>query len=565
MSHEKKRSIMANAAPLLFLACLAAWIMAFTVTSIKKPVSLGLLAASVFFLVLSMVLNRKTLLPFLTGRRARYGSNLVAVIVILGFIFVAVNYIAARHYKRFDWTSTGRYTLSEKTVRVAEGLKSPLKIITFFSREDVDEEYQSRVTDLLASYRALSLRIEVEQFDQHKDPARAEALAKKYRDTALVNSVVFEYAGRVKSIPKSEMADYDYSGLQYGAPPRMVAFKGEQAFTSAILNVLQESQTRVYFLKGHGEKDIFREDDDGFAAARRLLVQENMDVEELELMKVDRVPDDCDVLIAAGPTHGMPGEEFDKIRDYLEGGGNLLILLDPLTETGYETFLDAYGIALNPGIVIDPSRTMLFASAANLFISNYSDSEITRILRDKGIATSFYLARPVEMKEGERASAIAADEFAMTTGEGWCETDLESEELVYDADMDQGGPVSIALSIMKPLPAEKDKEIDREEILDEEGTGDTGKNGEMKIVVFGDSDFAANPGLGQIGNADILLNSVNWLADKKELISIGPKPPHHVNLSLTNMEMKMILWLTVIGLPGLSMVIGGLVWYARRQ
>ena len=108
MSDGGKKNIMAGAAPLLFLVCLAAWIMAFTLTSLHKPLSLGLLAASVFFLILSMALNRKALLPLVTGRRARYGSNLLAAILILGFIIVAVNYLAARHYKRFDWTSTGR-------------------------------------------------------------------------------------------------------------------------------------------------------------------------------------------------------------------------------------------------------------------------------------------------------------------------------------------------------------------------------------------------------------------------------------------------------------------------
>jgi ABC-type uncharacterized transport system involved in gliding motility auxiliary subunit len=488
---------------------------------------------------------------FLKSRRAKYGSNLAVQVVVLAVILVAVNYIAARHYQRFDWTATGHYTLSEKTAGVVRGLQDDLKITTFLIPDEFDADYGEKVRDLLVSYKALSDKIRVEHFDQHRDPARAEVLAKKYSDTALENAVVFEYQGRVKSVPRSEAAEYDYSGLQYGRPPSLVAFNGEQAFTAAILNVIQEEQTRVYFLTGHGEKDILDDGEEGLAAAKRLLMQENMLVDTLALARADAVPGDCDVLIAAGPTHGLLAQEFDKIKAYLDGGGKMMVLLDPLTASGFETFLASYGLNFEDGVVIDTSQTMLFANAGNVFVTEYGDSEIARILREKGIVTSFYLARPVDIAEVEQAPGLTLKKIAMTTPEGWLETSLE-KEVAYDEGEDGAGPVTLAVSVTAPAGGEDEAAGEDRELT-------------MKIAVFGDSDFAVNYGLAQAGNTDLFLNTINWLAEKKEMISIGPKPVRFVNLSVSSAGMKMIFWLAVIGLPALSIILGTAIWYARRQ
>jgi len=561
MADRTKTDLWTYVPPVMFFIFLAAWVVSSTVTTLRKPVSQIFLAGAVLFLIITLYLFRTRLIPFFKSRRTKYGSNMAVQIIVLAAILVTLNYIAARHYKRFDWTSTGRYTLSEKTKKVVEGLEDELKVTTFLMEDELDADYGQKVRDLLISYEALSDKLRIEHFDQHRDPARAEILANKYKETALENSVVFEYRERVKSVPPSEVVEYDYSGMQYGAPPRMMNFKGEQAFTSAILNVLQERQTRAYFLTGHGEKDTREEGEDGLAAAQRLLLQENMLTETLTLARTEAVPEDCDVLIVAGPTVRLLDQEFERIQAYLDRGGRLMILLDPLTETGFESFLAPYGVDFGEGVAIDPSQTMLFASAANVFVTEYGESEITRVLKEKGVVTSFFLSRPVGISEENNEQGMALTELAMTTSEGWTETSLE-KEVAFDEGEDVRGPVTLAVSLTRTLEGPEAAE----EPVKEDETEDQDETREMiKIVLFGDSDFAANYGLSQVGNADLFMNTVNWLADKKELVSIGPKPAHFVNLSLSNVQMKFILWLTVVGLPLLSVILGASIWYARRQ
>ena len=46
-----------------------------------------------------------------------------------------------------------------------------------------------------------------------------------------------------------------------------------------------------------------------------------------------------------------------------------------------------------------------------------------------------------------------------------------------------------------------------------------------RFVTIGDSDFAANNAVRIQGNQDLFLNTINWLAQQENLISIRPKPP----------------------------------------
>jgi len=86
-----------------------------------------------------------------------------------------------------------------------------------------------------------------------------------------------------------------------------------------------------------------------------------------------------------------------------------------------------------------------------------------------------------------------------------------------------------------------------------------------RLVVFGDSDFATNGQLANVGNPTLVANAFNWLLERQNLLGIGPKKPEQVRLTLTPGELAAITWGTMLGLPALAVGAGVLVWARRRR
>jgi ABC-type uncharacterized transport system involved in gliding motility auxiliary subunit len=87
---------------------------------------------------------------------------------------------------------------------------------------------------------------------------------------------------------------------------------------------------------------------------------------------------------------------------------------------------------------------------------------------------------------------------------------------------------------------------------------------EGRVAVFGDSDFASNALLGFQGNRDLFLNTVAWLAQDVDLISIRPKEPDDQRLMLTQSQQRNIFLLAIVLIPGVFIVLGVREWWSRR-
>ena len=161
-----------------------------------------------------------------------------------------MNWIGSRHWWRGDWTSSGLYSLSETTRKTVAALKAPVRV-TVFMRKGAPL-YQP-VSELLNRYRALSPKIEVEYLDPERNPARAESLVREFGIRQ--NTVVFQSGNRKKYVEEDKLADFDFAGAGMGGAPEIKAFHGEEAFTSAILDVTESRVPKIYFTSGHGEPD----------------------------------------------------------------------------------------------------------------------------------------------------------------------------------------------------------------------------------------------------------------------------------------------------------------------
>src|SRR6266446_4549100 len=164
-------------------------------------------------------------------RRVQIGFNVLAQIVLILFLAGMVNAIAFKHYARWDFSRDQKYALSDKTKRFLKTIKGKMRIVVFFSPSTpitVD------VQNLLTEYQyAAKGKIDIEHIDPERNLSRAKELFDKYKVVSDESLLILDYDGRNKTVKASEMADIDQSGMALGAGPRVAAFKGEQAITSA--------------------------------------------------------------------------------------------------------------------------------------------------------------------------------------------------------------------------------------------------------------------------------------------------------------------------------------------
>ena len=167
------------------------------------------------------------------------------------------------------------YTLSEKSENILADLSDEIRIVVFMTPAS---SMFDQVTELLERYKAASDKITVEYIDPDKEPLKTTQLAEQF-GVQVADTVVFVLGERTKYVTSDQMAEMDYSGMQYGQGPTMRAFKGEEQFTSAILSLVNPDVPKVYFVTGHGEAGLESgagSADRGLSVIGETLKRENM-------------------------------------------------------------------------------------------------------------------------------------------------------------------------------------------------------------------------------------------------------------------------------------------------
>ena len=462
------------------------------------------------------------------------GLNLAVTLFLLGALFILVNFVASRRYVRADLSKSKVTVLSDKTKQVVSQLRAPVQLVVFYQPT---HRLYDLIRDLLTEYEHLSSTLRIEYVDPDQDIARAQHLVKQF-EIERTNLVVFESGPRRKYLSDTDLAEYDYTAMQVGGNPSVKSFAGEEAFTSAILAVTQERQPLVWVTTGHGEKAL--EDlqpSTGLGELNKYVERENMRVESVTLLQHAEIPTDVNVIVIPGPTRRVAEQELLLLQAYLERGGRLLVLIDPLTHTGLDDLLERWGIVVGNDIVVDPTRQLPFVSAANLFVTTYTQHPIVENMQT--FMTLFPLARSVQ--PARELKGINATALAMTSPDGWGETQTDGSPFEFDEGVDVKGPVSIAVA------AERQAQIP------------------TRLVVIGDSDFAANGQLSNVGNLDLVQGSLRWLIVQEQLIGIGPKPLESIKLHLTSLELRNLFWFSFAMLPCCSILLGVGVWWLRRR
>jgi ABC-type uncharacterized transport system involved in gliding motility auxiliary subunit len=494
-------------------------------------------------------------------------SSMLGVgVLLVGALLIIFNYFGWKYYQRFDWTRSELYSLSEKSRSMMSTLDRDIEAVVFMSPS---APLFDSVIELLSRYDAASPHFSTRVVDPAKNLIEAQTLVDKFQ-LSQVDVVVLDRGDDQRIIEGVDLAEYDYSGLQFGQGPEMTGFKGEQAFTGAILELIEDNKPKILFTVGHGERRLDEFSSRGLSRVGGLLEQDNFQIEEWASLGEARVPEGTDLVIVAGPTSNFIEPELAALATYVDGGGRLLAFLDPVIgdsgpgTTGLEELLGLYGVDVGFDIVVDPSNPIPFYGAETIFINAYGEHPATRSLDQAAIPVILPLARSVVPSE-DAPEDLDVRELLITSPQGWGETDLDALERVELDGEDVEGPVSVAVAVSSrddsdgaTLPGQ-DASAPEDEVPAD--TRDAG----LRLMVFGDSDLVTNAQLVNVGNTELVLNSVNWLVERENLIGIPPKSPEQVRLSLSGSQLRSMAWLVFGVLPGLSILVGVFVFVRRRR
>ncbi len=465
---------------------------------------------------------------FVGMRSTRLGaSSAVMILTVLG-IAILVELISASHFRRFDLTEAGFFTLSPQSLKILQGIEKrgqKVKVTAF-----VQEVQRANYRDILDQYTYHSRNFTY----TFVDPDRQPGTAKRYGVTAYGTIVV-----------------------ESGDKEQKVLLLSEEDLANAILKVTKAGKKVVYFLKGHGENDFDELGKVGYSQAKMAVEKENYEVKELVLLRAERVPEDAAVLIVSGPKKPLFSQELKMIRDYIARGGKLVFMLDPEGPKDVAEFLSEYGLELRDDIIVDRLSRLFGADYLMPVVTEYAHHKITE---NFSVASFFPLARSVRVKKGkDLKEGIKAEVLARTGPGSWAETDLKLMQEKGEANFEEGkdlkGPVPVAAVVTVELDKKKKKK----------GKGEPPLPDKALLVVFGDSDFANNSHLNLSGNRDLFLNTVSWLAEEEDLIAIRAKTMRGSPVFFSPTQARLIFYLPVVILPAAVLVVGAGIFWRRRK
>lgn len=479
-------------------------------------------------------------------RKARVRKSMSSFHVLVNGILVLllwamVNYLSVRNGLREDWSQQQITVLSPKTESLLESLDETVNIISF-----MEDNFRARdeVDDLLNELRLRSDAISIERVDPDRDLGRAKELLSQY-SLQKPNQLILTAGDRQTVLVMEEMMVMEAEEeRQMGQVPRMVGFRGEAMVTAALVRLTRGDRPKVYFLMGHGQKDLddFSNGLRAFSDVRERLQSEHVDLHPLDLETSREVPEDADALMIAGPETRISQPELDLLRVYMNRNGRLLVMVDDDRNSGLEPLLRDFGVTLDSGRVVDPQRTLL---EGTVHVEKYGEHPITQAM--SGIRTVFFRPRgilPIRQEEEEAADRPQFTALALSSASAWSERDRERNPR-FTAGTDLKGPVPVMAA------------IEGVRTSNEEG-GDP-----ARLVVIGDSDFAAN-WLDNGAGALLVQHSINWLLLREDLILIPSRNVEEIRLQMDRRGLNRLLLEVAVLLPLGVAAIGFWMSWRRR-
>lgn len=502
-------------------------------------------------------------------RRVTVGANAALGLVLVLAIAAMVNYLAFRHYRTWDFTTSGIYTLSGESERIVRGIGADVTFYVFLAK---GEPEHTQVRELLDRYRALSPRVKVRFVDPDRNPAEYASLAQRYalgvedasgNTVADHDTVALVVSGEKKwTISRYDLLAPSAESMESDGPGK-VDVKAEQSLTGALVQVTTGRATRICATQGHGEWNLEAGGARSLTWLKDTLARSNVELEPIETAGRERIGEDCDAIFVVGPQSPFTAAEGAGLLAYARRGGNLLLALDPILRggtvqpTGLEDALSELGVRVGADVVLelDPARRVPQNPAELFLVGSYGGHETVAALTGVGAKVAMKLVRSV------RPSNDGAEMLMETSAESFARADLSDYDAAEEPSRraaDLAGPVPIAAVVYKKPSGAAADDPDAPPGRAERGS---------RVIVVGDSDLLLAGFLESEAVANIYVASAwtAWLTEREAIVSIAPKKLEARAMRMTDEDLSSLLLRVVVLMPAAFLVLWLGVWWTRRS
>ena len=511
----------------------------------------------VLLAVVGAVLFSNVLTAFVS-RTGRYGANTLILLGAFTGIIVVANILSFENNSRMDVTATNQFSLGNRTKDVLSNLSEDVRATAFYKDEkDTDSPElalrRTKVLNTLEEFDSRTSKFTYRVVDPDLKPEIVSAFFGA-RPTSFVTEIVVIEGMDSGQFDVLQPTDASYTQL-------------EQDLVTSTLVATGSEKKLIYFLAGHGERNIDGSASDGYLAVRSGLEGDNYRVDVLEWgsTEVDlEVPLDAALLVIASPTSSLPEAHEIALDQFLEGvrpdgtlrreHGRMIFLAEPDSPVSFRNFLADWGLLLSTGYIRDLASSVP-GLPQTLSLRSFNPEAPLEITLPKGErlqdvfmagATAIGLLQD-ELRSGIPLAATTANSYLIE------EPDRTDPITGGGEGSDQSGPfvpVVRVQSIGQVGDQAPSSQPDPSEISD--------------IIVFGDSDFLTNSSYNQGGGSDLFLNSANFLVGDFSLVSIRPKAFAFREFNLDANEYDFVRFSSWLFLPGLMGLMAAFVWWVRR-
>lgn len=486
--------------------------------------------------------------------------NVLLVIVIVGLL----GWLSNRYKTEFDWTYGHRNTLSQPSQKLLKTLPGPIHFYAFIYNNATDK--RENIKEGVNRYKEFKHNVTL----TFVDPSRQPQMVKKFGITQ-PGQLVVEYDGR-------------HEVLDQASEPKV---------SNALERLSVKNAPFVVFLGGHGERSIHDKDQNGYTDFAKTLKNKGMKVLELNLALLPQIPYNTSVLVIASPKSALLPAERKVIADYVNFGGNLLWLADTDNPPYPSALAKQLGITWQNGYAVFPNYRELGTGNPGIYLAaRYPQNPITKDLKE---ITVFPFVRSLATIN---LSGWHTMPLLTTSQDSWLEASKKTQgEIVFNPKIgDIPGPLTIGLAETRDVKLPKEyleakakalaaAKAEKDRLMGN-GTASSGsqpvsaastakppavkpilhdKIKEQRVVMIGDADFLSNGNVNVLGNRDLGVDVINWLASRDNSLNISIPVAPDRNLYLPGWVRWLISFGYIIILPLLLILFGVARWVVRHR
>jgi ABC-2 type transport system permease protein len=467
------------------------------------------------------------------SKKFKYGGYAAVLTAIVIAVVIVLNLVVDQLNLKLDLSQKKMFSLSEQTVGILKELKTDVKIIGLY--ETGKENLM--VKEILSRYNARTNKIKVEYVDPVLHPQYARQYTKP-GESVSQGSIIVTSGNKHRIISGHDLYNYSFNQQTFQQTRQSLA--AEQRLTGAIMYVTSDKNPVVFSLKGHNEESLPYE-------IIKMMEDENYTFEELNLVSGEWKYESGDILSIVSPKRDISPEELKKINDFLAAEGRLVLLMDYVEGDmpNLAKLLETYGVNVQKALVLEGEARNMVQNKWFL-LPDMKDHSIVNPLTSARLPVIIPYAQPIsEIKV--RKSSIKIEPLLSTSNKAYGRVDTSNQTLEKIRE-DMDGPFNVAVAIT-------DK-------LDESNPNKTAK---MIVITSSGMLNSAFTQASNGGNIDFFMNSMNWLVDKEENVSIRPKSLAVDRININMAQALIISGLVVIVIPLLVAISGIIVWLRRRH